>query len=96
MADGELKYENRKRLFLDFSRQVCPDKDLDNFDKVAANMSIVLFFDVATDGVSHGHVSIANVDTIESEIATFRECDFVKSLLMRPTTRVSIVINGAG
>lgn len=88
-----LKYQ-----YLDFTRQVFAnneEKSLD-FDDVALQMSITLYFQPATGREPNSNLWIQIPTKIEQADAKFRETPFVAMLLNRPAWRATCKVENCG
>lgn len=88
-----LKYQ-----YLDFTRQVFAnneEKSLD-FDDVALQMSITLYFQPATGREPNSNLWIEMPTEIEQGAAKFRETPFVATLLNSPAWRATCKVENCG
>ena len=92
----KVAFEEQRFQFLDFTRQVCPDEDEDQFDDSAVQMSITLYYQRATGKEPESNVWIRKPKEIDGVLAKYKKVAYAKSLLELSSTRTSITVDHCG
>jgi hypothetical protein len=95
--DREVAFDDRSLQYLDFTRQVCPtDGDPDEFDQLAVQMSIALYYQPATGREPNSNIWIREPEAIDRALRRYQAIPYIKSLLALPATRISITVEHCG
>lgn len=97
-SDGGIGFLEEKRVYLDFTRQVSPVGDSDEleFDDLAVQMSISLYFQLADGSEPNANLWIETTGELEEQLAAFKSIPFVQSYLTIPSQIVTIWVGGCG
>jgi hypothetical protein len=98
LSDDEIDFLEEERVYLDFTRQVSPVGDGDEleFDDVAVQMSISLYFQLADGSEPHANLWIYDTEDLEEKLAAFKSIPFVQSYLTTPSQILTIWVGGCG
>lgn len=98
VASGDFKFEDSKRLYLDFTRQVMVEPEgVDvEFDDVAIQMSLTLFYQEDVEEVKLGNMWIYSPELVEQEKVKYVEHEFVRSLLDKPIKKIIATVGSCG
>ncbi|MEW6529452.1 MAG: hypothetical protein AB1473_01370 [Thermodesulfobacteriota bacterium] len=91
-------FEDAEFVFLDFTRQIfAPGDDEEaEFDDLAIQAGITLFYNLAKGDEPGSHRWISNPDQVESAIAEFRAVPLVARYLSTVPSRVVVVVSYCG
>lgn len=97
-ADDDAAFEDSKRQYIDFTRQVfaAGDDDDAEFDDLAVQLSLTLVYGPATGNEPSSNQWIGDLRRIDREIAKFTSDPFVQSLLATPATRLVATVQHCG
>ena len=97
-SDVDTVFEDSKRLYLDFTRQVLVEpKGSDvEFDDVAIQMSLKLYYQVAQQDVRSGNMWIEAPNYVEQRKNQYIKNEFVRSLLNEHPQKVVAYAGSAG
>lgn len=98
ISDEKIKFSTSRFQYLNFTRQVVTDfgnKDIE-FDDVAIQMSISLFFGSTEEKGNSDSLWIETPNEVKSGEEKFRSIPFVNLLIETPASRVEIIAQYSG